>query len=208
MTATTLNLNIRSGETFQRVIRWEMPPYIYIPITAISNGAPVTFTAPGHGLITGWRSAVTGVVGMAELNAQYTPPRDSDFQQVTVVDSNHVSFNNIDSSLFIPYVSGGFLMYWTPVNLTGFSASMDIKDGSGNLLYTLTSGADAQIILSPANNTISLYISKANTTAFTTGLVAPNPWAAGVYDLEMLSPTGFSTTIYTGNVTVQPGVTL
>lgn len=199
--AKKLNLVIRQGETFTRVIRWESPPFIYKAITGISQAAPAVITAVGHGLKTGWRAAVINVLGMKEINAEHEPPRESEFQQVIVSDADHVSLNKVSSADFDAYVSGGYLKFYTPVSLAGFSARMDIKDRiGGTVLLAITSGApDNRIALDDTNHTITVTVAAADTALLT--------FTKGVYDLELVSPTGVVTTLYSGNVTVTKEVT-
>ena len=55
------DLVIKQGKTFSKVLRWEAPPIIYKPITAITNAAPVRITSANHGIIDGWRVAIVSV---------------------------------------------------------------------------------------------------------------------------------------------------
>jgi hypothetical protein len=201
MATKKLNLVIRQGETFTRVIRWETPPYVYKQITGITQAAPCVITAVAHGLKTGWRAAVVSVRGMKELNAEHSPPRDSEYHQVTVLGNDTVALNEVNSSDYTTYSSGGYLQFYTPVNLTGYSARMTIKDRiGGTVLMTLTSGApDNRIVIDTANNTITLSILPADTAAL--GFIK------GVYDLEMVAGTGGVTTIFSGSITVAKEVT-
>ena len=68
-------LSIKRGERFSRSLRIETLPYVYVPITAVTQSAPVRITAPGHGLLDGQRAAIVSVRGMSELNARSMPPR-------------------------------------------------------------------------------------------------------------------------------------
>jgi hypothetical protein len=201
MAAKKLNLVIRQGETFLRVIRWETPPFVYKAITAITKAAPVSITATTHGLATGWRVAVVSAGGMEQINAPNNPPRDSDFEQCTVSDVNTVTLNRVNSTEYDTYTSGGYLQFYTPVDLTGYSARMDIKNRIGGTeLASITSGApDNRITIDNVNHTITITISAADTTAFT--------FTKGYYDLEMVSPTGVVTTIFSGTVTLTREVT-
>jgi len=197
-----LNLSIRQGETFQRVIRWEKPPFIYKAITGVTQAAPVRITAVGHGLTTGWRSAVVSVVGMDEINALHVPPRDNEFYQVTVVDPDVVTMNAVNTSEYSPYTSGGYLQFYTPVDLTSYNAKMEIKDQvGGTILMTLSTGVDGRIVLDPAANTITITISAVDTAA------SSITWVKGVYDLEMTAISGVVTTIYSGGISVVKEVT-
>jgi hypothetical protein len=198
---TKLNLTIRQGETFLRTIRWESPPFIYKAITAITAAAPVAITAAGHGLATGWRVAVVSAKGMKEINARNTPPRDTDYHQVTVTGADAITINDINSADYTAYTSGGYLQFYTPVDLTAYSARLTIRDRiGGTVLAELTSGLpDNRIALDNANHTITITISATDTAAFA--------FTKGVYDLEMVSGSGAVTTIYSGNVVVTREVT-
>lgn len=197
-----LNLEIRQGETFQRVIRWERPPFIYKAITAITQAGPVQITAPGHELKSGWRAAVVTAGGMDEINADHNPPRDNEFHQVTQLDGDNITINDINSSDFSPYTSGGYLQYYTPVDLTGYTAEVDIKDKvGGNVLMTLSTGADGRIVLDQANHTIILTVAAEDTVS------SVLTWKRGVWDLEMTSPTGQVTTLFSGSISVVKEVT-
>lgn len=201
MAAKKLNLVIRQGETFTRVIRWETPPFVYKPITAITQAAPVSITATTHNLKSGWRVAVVSAGGMEQINAKNSPPRDNEFEQCTVGDANTISLNRVNSTEFDAYTSGGYLQYYTPVSLAGFSARMDIKNRPGGTeLLAITSGApDNRITLDDTNHTITVTISAADTALLT--------WQRGYYDLEMVSGAGVVTTIFSGTVTVTKEIT-
>lgn len=199
--AEKLKLDVLQGETFVRIIRWGAPPFIYKPITAITRAAPAQITAVGHGLVTGWPVAVVSVLGMTEINAQHTPPRVSEYVQATRVDADNITLNTVNSSGYTAYTSGGYLQYYTPVALAGFSARMTIKNRiGGTVLASLTSGApDNRIALDDTNHTITLTISAVDTAAFA--------FTSGTYDLEMVAPTGAVTRLYQGAITISKEVT-
>lgn len=195
---TKLNLTIRQGETFTRIIRWETLPFVYKAITAIQQSAPARVTAVGHGLKTGWRAAVINVRGMRQINALNDPPRDSEFMPVTVVDVDTVTFNKLSSADYSAYTSGGYLMYYTPVDLAGYTARLTIKDRvGGTVLLQLASPTD--IVLDNTEHTITVTVSATATAGLT--------FTKGVYDLELVSPTGTVTTVFSGNVVVAKEVT-
>ena len=201
MAAKRLDLTILQGETFQRVIRWEALPYVYKAITAITQAAPAVFTVTAHGFTTGWRAAPVSVKGMTEINTQNVPTRDSDMRQVTVVDPNTVNINSINSSDFSAYTSGGYLQSYTPVDLTGYDAVMEIKDRvGGTLLFTL-SVANGRIVIDASQRTITLNVAYADVES------SVITWTKGVYDLEMKAPTGAKTRIFQGNINVSREVT-
>ena len=203
MAAKKQNLVILQGETFQRVIRWEVLPYVYKAISAITQTAPVAITATAHGMASGWRAAVLSVKGMTEINAKHSIPRESEFHQVSVSGANTLTINDINSSEYSLYTSGGYLQYFTPVDIAGYSARMTIKDRvGGTTLMSLTNGApDNRIVLDNTNHTITITIAAADTPA---SLLT---WTKGVYDLEMVSGAGTVTRIFTGSVSVLKEVT-
>ena len=190
---------IRRGETWSRTLRWESAPFIYTPITAITKAAPMVVTASGHGLVTGWRAAILSAGGMRQANAKSSPPRASDFHKVTFVGSTQVNFNDIDSSNYTTYTSGGYLASYTPVSLASFTARMQIRatvDATATLV-SLTDGAG--ITLDDVNHTITVILSATATAAYS--------FTEGVYDLELVSAGGVVTRLLEGNVTVLLEVT-
>lgn len=208
--ADTKDLSIQQGKTFSLVVRWETEPVIRKPITAISLafGAPrITVTA--HGLVEGWRSVATRVKGMTQINAKNTPPKPSDYQPSTVIDTNTIEFNAVtpcddNGKEWLAYTEGGFLEWNTPVDLTGYTARMKIKDKVGGNVLASTDVLDAPknvlvITIDNAAKTISLNIPATSTDDFA--------WKSGVYDLEMVSASGVVTAILSGKVTVTKEVT-
>lgn len=139
------DISLILGKTFTDILRWETTPIVRVAISGITtpNGAPRIATLSPHGLVDGWRCAVTGVRGMVELNA--TDPnkiKDAEYHQATVIDASTIEFNDINASQFKSWTSGGFIQYNTPAPLTGISARMAIKAVSGeyNLLRCKTGG--------------------------------------------------------------------
>jgi hypothetical protein len=84
-----------------------------------------------------------------------------------------------------------------PVDLTGFSASMQIKPYS--LSPTVHYDASGDQTLRGKDGTITLNIKPGNTQQFT--------WWEGVYDLLLADPSGNVTRLLSGDVSVCPGVT-
>lgn len=208
--ASTKDLTIQQGKTFSLVIRWETEPIVYKPITDISLafGAP-RLGVPGHGCPAGWRAAVTRVKSPKQINAENNPPKASDYRPATVIDANTVEFNDLapfddNGNEWPAYTDGGFLQYNTPVDITGYSARMKIKDKVGGTVLASTEAGDSPlnvltITLDAANKTITLSIAATATDDFA--------WTKGVYDLEMVSPTGVVTTILSGKIAVTKEVT-
>jgi len=191
---------ILQGKTFQHVLRWETLPFVYKPITGITQGAPARITAIGHGLSTGWRAAVVSVKGMSQINATDSAKlREKDFHTVNVIDVDHVEMNDVNSAEFKAYVSGGYLQYYTPVDLSGYTARMSIKDKVGGTELLRLDNTNSRLNIDTASHTVSMFIDATTTAA----IVFKN----GVYDLEMVSGTGVVTLLMSGSISVTTEVT-
>ena len=190
---------ILQGKTFGQLLRWEAPPIIYKPITAITQTAPVGITSTAHGIPNGWRVAVVSVKGMVQINAPSSPPKDKDFRQATVVDANTVQLNEVNAAEFKAYISGGYLQFNTPVDLAGFTARMSIKDKIGGTELLRLDTTNNRIVIDNAAETISLTIEAATTEDIT--------FKKGIYDLEMVSASGVVTALLTGAISVTREVT-
>jgi len=70
-------------------------------ITAITQAAPPQVTAVGHGLVNGDVIYITDVVGMSYLNGEIF--------KVTKIDDDKVTLDDIDTTTWNAYVSGGHL---------------------------------------------------------------------------------------------------
>ena len=197
-----LDLTIIKGSTFSLVetLSLETLPLVYKPITAITNAGPVAITATGHGLATGWRAAVFAAGGMRQINAKQWPPRSTDFHLVTESTVDVITFNDTDSENFTAYTSGGSLVYWTPLSIATCTARMMIRAtalAADPPLVSLASPTD--ITLDDTNHVITIVIAATVTAAYT--------FAAGVYDLELVTAGGVVTKLLSGNVTVADEVT-
>ncbi|HLA08464.1 MAG TPA: hypothetical protein VJ022_13530 [Anaerolineales bacterium] len=207
------NLLLVKGKTFSRVICWAAAPYLYKPITAITQAAPVAITSAGHGIPDGWQVAVVSVKGMTQINA--TVPSDPrSFNDVThkatASDANTITINDINSAGFSVYTSGGYIQLLSPVDMNGFTARMSIKDKTGGTeLFRLDTTTDAAVLpythaqpriaLDNVNKTITLAIHAEDTAVM--------PFKKGVYDLEMISSSGVVDLLMSGAITVVDEVT-
>lgn len=192
------NLEIVQGSTFERTVRWETPPFVYKAITAITRAAPAVITAPAHGLPERWRVAVVSAGGMDEINAN-DPPKAKQYKRATVVDGDTISLNEVNSTEYSAYTSGGYLQYYTPVDLSGYTARMKIKDRVGGTTLVELTTENGGISLDNTAKKIVLTISADDTDEYT--------WTRGVYDLELVSPTDVVTKLLTGKIKVVPEVT-
>lgn len=167
-----LNLKVYQGSTFRQVLRWESSTKVYVPITNISKSAPVVITAPAHGIPLGWRARVTNAGGMKEINS-------ADYSTVTDKTTDTVTFNQVNSLGFTAYTSGGVLEYNTPVDLTGYTARMQIREKvtSDTVIYTLTT-ENSCISFDNVLKTITLFIPDSVTADF--------DFTTAVYGLELI----------------------
>ena len=185
------DLTIRQGKTFQLPLRWEVPPVVFKPITGITNTAPAVITCTDHGLVDGWRVAVVSVKGMTQINAANDPPKAKDFIRAKVTDPNTIVLNGVNASGFKPYVSGGYLQYYTPVDMAGYSARLHIKDKVGG---TLLLDATPYVTIDNVAKRINISI-----PASVTEDIA---WKKGVYELEMESGGSVVSTLLHGSISV------
>jgi hypothetical protein len=201
MTCSSQDITIIRGDTFQKVVRWESTPFLTKAITGITKAAPPVVTSASHGLTTGWKVAVVGVQGMTEINADATDLkrlRDSDFHRVIVLTSSTIELNEINASEYTTYSSGGYLVWYTPASLSGYTARMTIRDTfDGTEIVELVSPTD--IVLDDTAKTITITIADTVTEAITQNY--------GVYDLEMISAGLVVTKILRGTVTIEDEVT-
>jgi hypothetical protein len=190
----TKNITVDQGKSFALVLRWETEPIIYKAISGITQSAPVIIHAPAHGIPDGWRCAVTNVKGMTEINGQANELKATDYHTATVVDADHIEFNDVNAAGFKPYASGGHVQYNTPVDLVGFAARLQVKDKvGGTLLFTMTT-ENGRIEIDTAARTITLKITAEDTAALL--------WKKGVFELEMVSATGDVAGILSGTIVV------
>jgi hypothetical protein len=86
-----------------------------------------------------------------------------------------------------------------PINVTGYSALMQIRKAvGGTVLATLTSANDS-IVVGTVDGSFTLYMSPATTSALQTG-----EW---VYDLQVTAPGGTVTTLLQGGFVITAQVT-
>ena len=193
------NPTIYQGDTFTHVVRWEGTPIIYKPITTITQAAPAVVTCPLHGVPDGWRVGVVSVLGMTQINAANSPLKDRDYVRSTLVDSNTIQLNTVNAAGYYAYKSGGYIQYNTPIDLTGFTAAMTIKDKVGGVALSTLTSANGGLVIDIVAHTITIVITAVASAAFT--------WTKGVYDLEVTSGAGVITGLLSGSVTVIPEIT-
>jgi len=197
MQPAKLNYKVYQGSTFQEVFRWESQTKGYAQISAITKAAPcVITTSANHSIPAGWRVRVTGAGGMKELNQI----SEDQFYIATGVTSNTITLNQVNSSQYTTYTSGGVVEYNTPVPLTGFTGQMQIREtiDSTTPIIELTT-ANNGIVIDTTASTVMIRITATQTRAFT--------FVTAVYSLELTDSSGIVTSFLTGNLTLVPEVT-
>lgn len=193
MPPAKINFKMYQGSTFSELLRWESSRKIYKPITAITQAAPCIITATGHGVPDGWRVKVTNVVGMKEINSSDT------YNTATFVDVNSIELNDINSVGYTAYTSGGVLEYNEPIDLTSYTARMQLRHKVSDTTvidtYDTTGG---KIVIDPVNYTISIIVDAVTTATYT--------FSTAVYNLE-LELAGVVTTLAEGNISLVKEVT-
>ena len=182
MGAPVVDIKIIKGKTFEFVYRYADSELLYLPISGMPSIAPVRLTVANHGMPDGWPISVESVKSPEELNTGY-----GDFYIASVVSPSVIELNSIRSDGWRPYSAGGYVIFNRPFDLTGCSARMQIRDRvNGMLLLSFSSDfgstADGIIEIDLALSALVVRLSPAVTSAIT--------WARGVYDLELITPSG------------------
>ena len=188
---STKDFIIRKGETFSKVIRWAVPPIVWKPITAVSQTAPVRLTVPGHGCPPGWSVEVESKCSLREIDGLKS--------QATVIDPNTIELNTVNGSCLKAYKGGAVLRYYTPVDMTGMSARMAIKDKVGGAELLRLSTLNGTIQIDVAECSIRLILGADVTEAL--------GWKSGVYDLELETSMGVVSRLLEGKISVVDEVT-
>lgn len=189
-----LNFKMYQGSTFSEVIRWESSTKAYAPITGITKAAPMVVSSNAHGIPLGWRTKITNVVGMKEVNSSDT------YYTVTNTTLNSITFNAVNSLGYTDYTSGGVLEYNVPVDLTGYTARMQLraKLADTNTIdeYTTQNG---KILIDTAGYGITILVDPITTAGYN--------FTTALYSLEVVSGAGAVTQLAAGTITLIKEVT-
>lgn len=197
--STAYDITIKQGSTFSLTLKYGQPQFTVKAITGVTKSGQAVVTAPTHGLTIDWPVWVVGVNGMDQLNHKSDELRDACAAYYAYyVDGNSLRLD-VDTTRFGVYTSGGEVLYHPPVNLTGFTARMQIRETieSTTTLVSLTEASG--ITLGGAAGTIGITI-----TATATALL---DFDSAVYDLEVVSAGGIVTPVAYGNVYLNDEVT-
>lgn len=189
MQPALMPLNLIRGATYRDTRRFMQPQREYREISAIAATAPLRIAVPGHGLPGDWLAWVAGVSGFPDLNR--VPGRQL-AHRVEVVDDATLEINALSGVGLTP--AGGQLIYQPPVDLSGATARLTIREreDGGNELLSLATG-DGIVAAGPG--TLVVTLSAEETTAIA--------WSAGWYHLDVTFPDGTVSRFFRGPVTVE-----
>lgn len=198
MQPAKINYKIYQGSTFEEAFRWESETKVYHEITAIAKSAPcvISLTQVPQ-MPIGWRVRVVGVNGMKEINNT-----GDGYYIVTNVNSidKTVELNQVNSMSYTTYTSGGVVEYGAPVDLTNYSARMQIRESidSSTIIHSATT-ENGQIVIDNTTKQITITIPASATTNFS--------FATAIYSVELYTATGKVVPFLAGNLTLVPEVT-
>lgn len=198
MQPITYDLCIPQGATFAAVLQWFSADAVHKIIGAVAIGLPTLVTATAHGLAGSGRHPVwiTNVKGTRALNTD--DYRDACPRWATVVDVDTLAID-LDTGSAQAYQSGGVLTYYPPVDLSGYTARMQVRASVAATDVLLELTTDNGGITLGSDGTVTLQAS-----AITTAALA---WTRGMYDLELMDSAGVVTRLAAGSVAVSREVT-
>lgn len=194
------DFTIKQGATFSTTLKYSQPQFVVKPITGLTKSGQGVVTAVGHGLTIDWPVWIVGVQGMAQVNHRSDDLRVPSKAYLAYYVSADSLRLNVDTSRFAAYTSGGELLYHPPVDLTGFTARMQIRPSlsSETVIHSLTT-ENGGITLGDATGTVELLIPATATDDF--------DFTAAVYDLEIIDGSGVVTRLLSGNIALSKEVT-
>jgi len=191
MTAATIDLTILQGATFRYPLTWYSGK-VMKPITNITLAAPAVVTSAGHGLPANpIPVTVTNVRGM-RLPATTL--------RATRIDVS-TFYLDLDTSALGVYRGAGTLTYNAPVDLSGYTARMQVRPqlSSPDADIILELDETDGITLGGSEGSILIEVDAATTSTLN--------FSSAVYDLELISPTSVVTRLMEGKVMLRKEVT-
>jgi hypothetical protein len=192
-----INYKVYQGATFKETYRWESETKVYVPIANISKSAPcIITTQTALQMPSSWRFRVVGAGGMKEINSQ----SEDSYYLATLVNNTQITINQVNSLGYTQYTSGGVVEYNDWVDLTGYSARMQIRESvdSTQVLHEATT-QNGQIVLDQTYKTIELTIPASATELFT--------FETAVYSMELFTNAGVVVPFLQGNLVLVKEIT-
>lgn len=156
VTLPKLALSIRKGSAYMTPLRVETGNLSFAAITGMSKSAPLRVIAPAHNIPDGWYAAIVDAGGMTEFNAADSNSiQDREFRRTIRVDADTVDFPGTSSANFRDYTSGGYLAFYAPMDLSGYTAAtMDVKSKVGGTIVATFSVAAGTLSIDAASGTV------------------------------------------------------
>lgn len=182
--SATIRLEIQQGADFSRVLTYASGAVEIADVTNTTN--PTVTTREPHGLSVGSRALLYGVAGASAINGTLqvaTVPTPLSFTVTAPAPGAYLASGKVGKI----------------VDLTGYTARMQIRDyATGALLMELTT-EDGRLALGGVLGTIEIRLTAEETTALS--------WTYGQYDLELVSAGGLVRRPFAGDVFVSREVT-
>lgn len=191
------NIEIKQGATFEATFYWYNGADVVVPITAVTLAYPAVCTAVAHGLPTGDAPvSILGAKGTTAINTESLLPADRIYATKVATDTFSIPVNTRASSA---YTGQGYLVYTAPVDLSAYTARLQIRrtPATTTTLLSLTSASGAIVL--GADGSVAVTITPVLTAALS--------FTSAVYDLELISPTDDVTRLVEGTVTLSKEVT-
>lgn len=183
MTEQTIDLIITKGKTFsQAFLCAEDDQYVYRKIATLASAAPAQIAVAGHGLPAGWPARIESVKAPLELN---TP--EDEWLIPAVINDGVLEINHLNLQGAKPFSGPGVLVYPKPIDITGWTARMQVRDRIGGaVLLNFSSNPgdapDGTITVDTAGSALVIGLSADKTAAIS--------WSRAVYDIEAARPDG------------------
>ncbi len=190
------DIEIKQGETYEDTIYWYSGDDVVVPITAVELGYPTTLTATAHGLdLVTLPVTILGAKGTTAINTESDAIADR--IHATVIDADTVTIKVLTAASRA-YTGQGYLIYTPPVDFTGWTARMKIRRSLSSETELVALDETDGITLG-TDGSVLIIIDDATTAALS--------FNTGVYDLEVVSPTGVVKRLAEGAVTLSKEVT-
>lgn len=202
MGAVQQDLEIIQGKTFEAAFGWAQGRFVWAPISAVSQTAPLHLTVVGHDIKDGWPYWISDVREPACLN-NVKPGCDGEPDELgepylaEVVDADTLAINHLNGGRFKAYVNGGAIRYYAREDITGYTAQMQVRRSARDaavLFEASSTGASPMIAIDAAASTFHLTIPA--------DALSAEPVFAGIYEIEITSPAGIRYQLACGAFTV------
>ena len=193
--ASKLNLTIIQGATFSKAIHWYGGGKVCKLIEDLVPGCPTKITITGHGLpsVSDTPIFLSHVKGATRANTDETTPAIA-----TYIDDDNF-YVDVDTVAQTYTANTGLLTYFSPKDITSYTARMDIRESidDDDAVLSLTSPTELSLRTADARILITIADTVTSTLAF----------EEGVYDLELEDSSGVVTRLVEGTVTLCKEVT-